>query len=29
VGDMVYPVTVTDGVLRLLGSLEVGRVCDL
>ena len=26
---MVYPVTVTDGVLRLLGSLEVGRVCDL
>src|SRR5829696_8215479 len=29
VGDVVYPVTVVDGVLRLLGSLEVGRVCDL
>lgn len=28
-GDVVYPVTVVDGVLRLIGSLEVGRVCDL
>jgi len=29
VGDVVFPVTVVEGKLRLLGSLKVGRVCDL
>ncbi len=27
-GDFVYPVTVMDGELYLLGRLEVGKVCD-
>lgn len=28
-GDVVYPVTVSDGTLYLLGRLEVERVCDV
>lgn len=27
-GDYVYPVTIMDGSLYLLGRLEVGKVCD-
>lgn len=29
VGDRVYPVTVLNGTLYLLGALDVGLVCDL
>ena len=29
VGDTVYPISVVDGVLFLVGRLEVGSVCDL